>query len=360
MPLKVVTRAGSSTYYIRGLVQGKRIFESTRTSDPKRAEDYRAKREAELWTESIYGTRAVVTFADAVKSYMEAEERSDATKAYMRRLLIYFGTTRLHDINQSAVDRAYKHILRDGMAASPATKIRSVLTPLRAVLEFAAIRQWCDRPAFDAPKVRRTRSVFLKPSEATCLVVNAAPHLRPILIFLIGTGARMSEAMELQWKHVDLRARRAVLWQKQGFERHVDLPEVVVRSMDMMPHREGPVFQTHKEGGYADRGRLSGGQIKSGWSYACRRAGFPGHMRVWVPKGQKKEKQFFVPDVTPHDLRHTWATWHYCVHKDIIKLRDDGGWSTISIVTHYAKKMPDAYRSEILNWWGAFPLLFHE
>jgi integrase len=57
--------------------------------------------------------------------------------------------------------------------------------------------------------------------------------------------------------------------------------------------------------------------------------------------------------ITPHAVRHTWATWHYCVHRDLLQLRDDGGWETVKMLERYAKKMPDAYRAQIVAWWGA-------
>ncbi|MFT8953798.1 MAG: tyrosine-type recombinase/integrase [Gluconobacter sp.] len=95
---------------------------------------------------------------------------------------------------------------------------------------------------------------------------------------------------------------------------------------------------------------MAGGQIKSAWSVACRKAGLPGRTRKWQPKGSGAVKTAFVPDITPHDLRHTWATWHYCLHRDILKLKDDGGWATLSIVTRYAKKMPDEYKKDVENW----------
>ncbi|MFT8956678.1 MAG: site-specific integrase, partial [Gluconobacter oxydans] len=83
MPLKLFKRGRSETYYVRGTVKGQSVYESSGTSDPQQAEEYRAKREAELWQESIYGKRAVVTFAHAVAAYVEAEPRSEATKAYL-------------------------------------------------------------------------------------------------------------------------------------------------------------------------------------------------------------------------------------------------------------------------------------
>lgn len=63
-----------------------------------------------------------------------------------------------------------------------------------------------------------------------------------------------------------------------------------------------------------------------------------------------KEHRVWVPDLTPHDCRHTWATWHYCIHRDLQRLRDEGGWAAVAMVERYAKRMPDAYRSEAIAW----------
>jgi integrase len=65
-----------------------------------------------------------------------------------------------------------------------------------------------------------------------------------------------------------------------------------------LPHREGRVFQWRR-GGYKDRERQGGGQIKTAWRGALRRAELSA-------------------DLTPHDLRHTWASWHYAVNHDLL------------------------------------------
>ncbi|KAA8384934.1 tyrosine-type recombinase/integrase [Acetobacter sp. DmW_136] len=80
-------------------------------------------------------------------------------------------------------------------------------------------------------------------------------------------------------------------------------------------------------------------------------------MREWIPKGEKKPKEWFVPDYTPHALRHTWASWHYCVHRDIIKLQTEGDWSDIKTVMIYAKLMPEAYKEQIEEWWRIGPAI---
>lgn len=353
MPLKLIKRKESAYWYVCGTVQGTFIRESTGTTVKKKAEEYRAQRESELWQESIYGPKSVVTFSHAVAAYLESEARSETTKFHLARLLEHFKDTRLIDINQGSLDKAYGAILQDGLDASPATKIRGILTPLRAVLEFSAIRQWCDRPAFARPKVPKTRTVFLMPEQVIAIIQQASEHLRPLIVFLVATGVRASEALELEWKQVDLKGRMATVWQKQGTERQVQLPPVVLMAFDMLPYRErrGRVFRPGAGvSGYHDNGRNSGGQFKQGWAGACRRAGLPGRERVWVPKGQKYERRQFVPEHTPHSLRHTWATWHYCLHHDLLLLKEEGGWETITMVTRYAKKMNDQHAPAIRDF----------
>ncbi|WP_062144883.1 hypothetical protein [Acetobacter cerevisiae] len=38
-----------------------------------------------------------------------------------------------------------------------------------------------------------------------------------------------------------------------------------------------------------------------------------------------------------------------------MRLQYDGGWSTVAMVSRYAKLMPDVYRDEIIRWWQDGP-----
>lgn len=346
MPLRVVSRPGRTALYLRGTVRGTLVYESTGTDDADLAEQYRAKREAELHREALYGARAVVSFAAAAESYLTTEQRRPGTKQLVLRLTLYFKTTSLMLIDQTALDGAYRAILKPG--ASSATKLRNVLTPLRAIMEHAARRKWCDRPAFEVPTQPKSRVAWLTPREATALVQAAAPHLRPLLVFLICTGARLSEALELDWRHVDLYAHRVRLVRtKTDRERYVDLTPAVRAALAALEHREGRVFRpayaVRKKRGergqqwrlgeaYRDSDRTGGGQIKRAWAGACSRADITG--------------------LRPHDLRHTAATWHYAIHRDLLRLQQWGGWSSVSQVQRYAHLLPDAYAAEAAAWWG--------
>lgn len=357
MSLHIVTRAGTTTLYVRGAVRGQRVYESTGTVERERAEAYRAKREAELWDNSVFGARATVSFAHAVESYLKANPPRPTTVILVRRLLEHFTTTPLRLIDQSALDRAYEIILTK--KAGNATRLRGVMTPLSAILEHAAKRGWCDRPAFERPRQPESRITYFRPDQARALVTAAAPHLRPMIVFLICTGARMSEALELDWSDVDLRGGRVAFRKtKTGRERHYDLPPAAIAALATLPHRDGRVFQPpvrrgHRiTGAYHDTDRTGGGQIKTAWASACRRADLPGTWREWIPAGSTKTKRQFIPKFHPHDCRHTWATWHYAIHRDILKLRIDGGWRSVSQVEIYAHMLPDTYKAEAAAFLG--------
>lgn len=350
MPLKLTRRPGSDNWHMRGTVRGARVFESTGTGDKRIAEEVKAQRERELFERALYGAERVVTFAEAAASYLEAEDRAPSTCARVARLITHFGTVKLREVDQVALDRAYRALCRPDAAG--ATKVRSVLTPLRAIMEHAAKRRWCQRPAFETPNVAKVSTDFLLPAQATALVQAASPHIRPLLVFLIGTGCRMSEALDLTWDATDLRGARARVWQKQGNERQVDLPPVVVAALASLPHREGNLFRppVRSEKGrmvqparYVDTGRESGGQIATAWARACRVAGLPGRM-------VEAKRPYFAPELGPHALRHTWASWHQVMHRDPLRLMHAGGWSSLAMVQRYAHLMPEAYADECRAW----------
>lgn len=352
MPLTLVRRG--DIWHVHGTVAGRRVRESCGTGDRRLAEEIRAAREADLHRRAIFGDKGLVTFSEAVASYLDAEQRSATTARHVSRLLTHFGTRPLREITQAEVDRAYKALLTPD--ASGATRLRAVLTPLRAILEHAAIRGWCERPAFEAPRVAKVRTSFLLPTQATALVQSASSlEHRVLFTFLIGCGTRASEAFDLEWKDVDLRGARAVVLQKQGTFRQVHLPPVVVAALASLPHRDGFVFrppavkirgQMVQAARYADTGREGGGQVATAFATACRRAGLPGH---WVETANKAHR-YWQPEVRLHDLRHTWASWHYVVHKDPLRLMVDGGWAGLAMTQRYAHLLPDAYRGEVEAW----------
>lgn len=260
--------------------------------------------------------------------------RGEDTKQRLHRILLALGgNIKLSAIDQDTVTRL-KGGLRPGV--SPATVTRGFVTPLRAVLQHAHQRGWCDRPQLIAPPAPAGRTLFMTPGEAERLHEAAAPHLRPLILFLLGTGARLSEALYLDWRDVDLVGAWAIFWPdltKSQRRRDPELPPRLVAALANLPHRDGAVFRRPDGGPYAPTDREYGGQIKRAWGGARQRAGLNGAF-------------------TPHTCRHTWASWHYALHRDLLRLKIEGGWSSTELVERYAHLLPAGHEMAIRQFLG--------
>lgn len=83
---------------------------------------------------------------------------------------------------------------------------------------------------------------------------------------------------------------------------------------------------------YADRDGKGGGQIKTAWATMLKRAE--------------------IADFTPHDCRHTWATWHYRENRDLGALMELGGWKSAAMVMRYAHVNTSHLAGSVHRIWG--------
>ena len=108
MSLRLVRRPKSPYWIIRGTVRRVRVEESSGTGDKRIAEEIRAKREAQILADSVYGRRATATFAEAALSYLQA----GGDKRFLEPVIKHFGTTPLAKIDQDAIDHGLPGGLR--------------------------------------------------------------------------------------------------------------------------------------------------------------------------------------------------------------------------------------------------------
>jgi integrase len=250
-----------------------------------------------------------VSFLECAVSHM----KNGGEAKHVQPLLNYFKGRKLSSIGQADIDAA-AHALHP--TAMPSTRDRTVYAPMSAILRHGAKRQWCDFIILDRPKYNNARVRWLTFDEADRLVASCADHLKPLVIFLFSTGARLSEALYLQWADVDVKRKQVNFTDtKNGESRGVPLSDKVLAILLALPNRVGPVFLTNTGKAYASRGD-GGGQIKTAFYGAVRRAG--------------------LNDFTPHDCRHTWATWHYAANRDLAQLQKLGGWKSHEMVLRYA------------------------
>jgi integrase len=319
VPLEIERRPDTKNLYLRGKVRGVRVRESCGTDDEETAEAIRARREWEILQGSVFGTKATGTFLAGVAVYLE----NGGERRFLQPLIDHFGATALDKIDQDAIDAAAKAIY-PGLA--PATISRQVYTPMVAVISAAALRKLCSPLKITRPKLPRGRVRWLTHDEAHRLIECSAPHLKPLVAFLLYTGARIGEALWLDWRYLDLRRGQVqFLDTKNGTDRGVPLHPALVAILAGLPSRgknSSEVFRKADGMPYAylnaedDRDVSAGSRIKKGFRGACTRAG--------------------IFDFSPHDCRHTWATWHYQQNRDLNMLMHLGGWSSLSMVLRYA------------------------
>lgn len=335
MPLRLTRRPSTGSLTIVGTVAGQRIRRRAQSDDHRLAREEAIALEAEILRAAWHGERrGTRSFAEAVVSYLEATPRSANHKARIHRLLRAMGDVPLADVDQQKAIELKQHMLRSD--AAPGTYTRAIVMPMRAIMRYAHELGWCNLPHIIAPRENQGRTRFFLPEQVENLIAAAALHLRPLLTFLAGTGARMSEAIELEWRDVDLSGGLAIFWLTKGRKRrNAYLPPRVIADLANLSHRAGPVFLGPRGQPYVDRQRRYGGQVKTAWAGALQRANLD-------------------PEFNPHDLRHTWASWHYALHRDLLRLQQDGGWSSVTLVARYAHLMPAGQEEPIRRFLGHY------
>ena len=273
-----------------------------------------------------------VTFGRAFDAYIKAGGEA----RFAARLLPYLGCWLLSEIDERVIGEVKWLLYRD---ASPATLIRQLIAPVSAILNFGVDEGWCKLQHFKRPALPSQRVRWLLPAEIERLIVQAAPHLRPLLIFRFGTGAHDGEALHLSWSRIDL-ARREVEFPatEKRESRPVPLSDWVLAALENLPHRDGAVFRRPLDGqryGWKGRGRTS---VKSAFGTACREAG--------------------ISDFTPRDIRSTWAVSHYAAHRDIKLLVQLGGWADERLPRAYTRigtAILDKLKADLLRNRDAMP-----
>lgn len=316
MPIVVVPpREGrSKNYRIRGTYLGVHVDESTGSHRRSLAEAHRRRREREI-EGGVSGSRPTGTFSGAVIEYLKG--CPDSEVPYVEKLLGHFEDTPLADFDQAMIDAAVDELYPD---RAPATVNRNCLAPLAAILHRAAELRLMPYLRVRKRKEPPGRVRWIEPAQAEAMIAACADRLRPLAVFLLSTGARITEAVRLDWDDVDLVRRHVVLRDTKNGETYgVHLGErVFLELANMGGDRKGRVF------GYRDRH-----DVYPDWRAACKGAG--------------------IRDFTPHDCRHTYATWLRQSGRGALELMELGRWKDIKSVKRYAHVASDEQRDAIAD-----------
>jgi len=187
----------SPYWFIRGSVAGVSIFESAGTTEKSLAEEYRIKREQEVYRAVKLGEVRPATFADAVIAYQQHGKQG----RFLTPLLDHFTETPLPHIGQAEIDAA-ANALYPGAKAS--TLNRQVYGPVIAVLRHA-VRAKLAGAAVPLVQMRKVTKPVVNPADddhIAKLLPHCSEGLRALILLMTYTGLRTGEALRVQKEHV--------------------------------------------------------------------------------------------------------------------------------------------------------------
>lgn len=290
MPLKPYKRGG--IWHYRGTVAGRRLRGTTGTANKDTAYIITARIEAAEWKRHTHGPEAVLTFAKASMLYRAAEKPT----RFLPRIEDHWRDTLIRDITPGAIKQSAISLYPN---ASGATRNRQVIVPTQAVINHAAESGLCQKisvPRFPVSAKIKTPATR---EWVEAFRASASPHLGALALFMFTTGARVSEALALQWGDVDLQKRTALIRQtKIGNERTAELPTPLVVALANLAKVKGRgVFK------YASKSTTD-----KVWRSAVKRAG--------------------IEPLSFHSCRHGFATTLLHAGIDVVTIAKLGGWKS--------------------------------
>lgn len=356
MPLKLRRRAGSPHWYIRGTVAGRRIFESAGTADRGDAELYRQKREREEFDAGRLGIAPRRSWDEALVDYAR---QPDHVPAYIARIGIGARTGRRMDLGlylsgkmlDEVDDRCLRAYWADHAPHLSASAFNSgILTPVAAVMAHAAAVGWCAARHWRWNQVP-ARTVYLTEAEAAALLLPLPARLRRPALFMLYTGARPGEMAALRAARVHgIGSAHAGAQQHTGFAggastvalaqdaTNQTTPSVTFAETKTKHTRGVPL---HPLAADVVRDALADPARPPAARHVFLNAdGGPWSAQTYNKAFGRRMANAGRPEVTPHWLRHTWATWWMRDNGDPVRLRKLGGWTTLRMVEHYAHAWP--------------------
>ena len=305
--MSLLRRKGSDTWHCSFKVESKTYRRSTGFKDRKRALVFERQLHSEVVERVRLGVVKPITLRQAVQRFesdvlipraLQAGHERNLKReryTYTRLLSLIDGDTDLDQIGPTSIADIRSELLREGKAAAT---VNRYLNALSTVLRKAE-RDWrclAHTPRVGLLKLQNKRERYLTVEEEQRLLALAKPHLRDLIVFLVDTGARKSEATTLTWNRVDFRLGQvSFVDTKNGKPRSVPMTNrvrsLLKRLLDDRPNSEPRVFLVRNTGSYRTGGR-------------------PTHSPFREPHGSFKTacRKAELINVRIHDLRHTFAS----------------------------------------------------
>jgi len=268
-------------------------------------------------------SEAIVAFLRQLRDVRLASPHTvDAYRRDLKAFIAQTGEMPLQDVHRTHVQDWL--VAQHAAGHSPASLARR-LSALRSMFEAGVRAGWCEVNPADgiAPPKRAKRLPRTLPPEQTAMLLehtNAASELRDaaLLAVMYGCGLRVSEAVGLDLDDVDMPSAELRVHGKGGKERIAPMPDGVCRLL-------GDYLQTRLE--HADTGQQALFLNRSAGRLSARS----------VQRMLKKRALATGADtsVTPHRLRHSFATHMLAGGVDLRAIQELLGHASLSTTERY-------------------------
>lgn len=326
--MTVYKRADSAQYWTEFHMRGHRYRFSTRTTNKREARAVEKRLRSEVRRQQDASTS--VSLSDAAEWYYrqrlepKGKPRSARKDAHLLKLILdHFGDVPVDTITTADVTAWIAALFEQGNSAGT---VNRKLATLRALLNYAKVHM----DALDvAPRIMSVKSEpykerYLTEAEVQRLLDHSPSHLQRLVVFLVDTGARLSEATGLTWQDVTLTGKSpSVSFRstKSGKARGVPLTKRVVTMLREIRPRgangDARVFTWRRDDGV----ELPFDTVKSSWRRAREAAGLP-----WVRL---------------HDCRHHYASRLVRAGVPILTVQKLLGHSTPVVTARYSHLRTD-------------------
>lgn len=303
-------------------------------------------------------------FSDYVQHFLQkkvlvcSEYTLQSYRLALRKASALIGSVPLKKISGDHLDLLYLTLKKAksqyGKAYSD-VYIRHILSMVRMVLAMA-VREGlltvnpADRTHYTMPRVQRPDPVFLELEEARAYIRAARQEkdlrIRSMVLLLLYTGIRMEELCGLEWKDIDFENRQIAVRRASVYiaGKGVITKDPKTYSGTRILCADASVFdalrahQMHQE---AYKTRAGSRWQETGRLFTKKYGGYliPTTTEGWLRRFAAKHG---LRPVTPHKLRHTYATLQIAYGTDIRTVAGSMGHSspttTLTIYAHQVKE----------------------
>jgi len=203
-----------------------------------------------------------------------------------------------------------------------ATRNRQVIVPTQAIINHAAELELCNRIAVKRfPETRKIKEPATL-DWVTRFTEHASPHMAALCLFMFGTGARISEAINLRWADIDLSGATALIRQtKISTERIAHLQPALVAAIANIKSNRNDAEKLFK---YSSRD-----SAREVWNAVIKRAK--------------------IQHLSYHSCRHGFATTMLHNGIDVVTVAKMGGWKDVTeVVRTYGHAMRDNTVTDVI------------